>query len=475
MNKEINQPNILLIMPDQMRGDCLSLEHHPVLITPNIDEIGGQGAHFTKAYTTCASCIPARRSLLTGQFPATNGMVGFVGGHPIKSDTLPQLLKDNGYATALIGRNMHQHPYEEGYGFEKQILGSTYIEDDEYSKALDKAIPELGGIRGLGISCNGWQAKPWTYPEHLHPTNWVVKQSRDHIKEIGGNQPQLLVTSFYAPHPPLIPPEYYMNRYLSQDLPEPAIGQWEEPPPNNALGLGVNSNRTVLKGEALKAAQAGYFGLINQIDDQIYWMVREFKDMSIKAKRPWIILFTTDHGEMMGDHYYFRKCEPYEGSSRIPFLIQGSDQLGFKKGLTNDTPVCLEDIMPTLLELAEIEISNNIDGKSLVSLLRGEAEEVRQYLHAEHSPCYSDEQAYHFITDGEFKFIWRPFEGIEQLFNLKSDPNELINLTADEKHEKKLTELRTQLIKTLKNRPEGFTNGSELIANQKYPGVLPGY
>lgn len=123
MHTSDKRPNILLIMPDQMRGDCLSLEKHPVLETPNIDAIGQGGMHFRRAYTTAASCIPARRSLLTGQFPATNGMVGYREGMPLKSPTVTQMLRDAGYFTAIAGRYMHQAPYDEPYGFEKRVLG----------------------------------------------------------------------------------------------------------------------------------------------------------------------------------------------------------------------------------------------------------------------------------------------------------------------------------------------------------------
>ena len=263
------RPNVLLIMPDQMRGDCLSLEGHPALLTPNMDEIGGQGSHFARAYTTCASCIPARRSLLTGQFPATNGMVGFVGGCPLTTPTLTQRLQDSGYTTVLTGRHMHQHPYDEPYGYETQVLGSTYIADDDYAQMLDRAAPDLGGIRGLGISFNGWQARPWPLAEHLHPTNWVVSQTRQILAAHASKNPLFVTSSFYAPHPPLIPPPFYMERYLRMDLPGAAIGDWAVPPPGNGIGAGVNAHRTVLRGEALRSAQAGYWGLINHMDDQV--------------------------------------------------------------------------------------------------------------------------------------------------------------------------------------------------------------
>lgn len=129
-------------MPDQMRGDCLSLEGHPCLLTPNMDEIGAQGGHFESAYTTSASCIPARRSLLTGQFPASNGLVGYQNGVPIKSITLPQILQDSGYFTILVGRNMHQYPPENSYGYQKRVLGSTYEEDDDTDCGVDGFVLE---------------------------------------------------------------------------------------------------------------------------------------------------------------------------------------------------------------------------------------------------------------------------------------------------------------------------------------------
>jgi len=301
---DITQPNILLIMPDQMRGDCLSLAQHSVLLTPNIDEIGGQGAFFTHAYTTCASCIPARRSLLTGQYPATNGMVGYQEGVPIDRPTLTEHLRNGGYATAIAGRYMHQSPYDAAYGFETRLLGSTYKLDDDYAQMLGAAVPELGGIRGLGLSFNGWQARPWSLPDHLHPTHWTAQQARHIIASQADERPLFLATSLYAPHPPLCPPAFYMERYLRQTLPPAAIGDWAIPPTAEGRGAGVDAHHVHLSGEALQSAQAGYFGLINHIDDQLYWLIQEFKTRSRAMDRPWVIIFTSDHGEMLGDHYY---------------------------------------------------------------------------------------------------------------------------------------------------------------------------
>ncbi|MDP6114901.1 MAG: sulfatase-like hydrolase/transferase [Planctomycetota bacterium] len=445
-------PNILIVMPDQMRGDCLSLERHPAVMTPNIDSLGGSGAHFTRAYSTCPSCIPARRAMMTGQFPETNGVVGYKDGIPIESKTMPQYLADAGYATAITGRTMHQSPADEPYGFEQRRLGSTYIQDDEYARMLDEAVPELGGIRGIGCAFNGWQAKPWPLDEYLHPTNWTVQQSRKVIAEHDDDRPLFLINSFYAPHPPLIPPSFYMERYLRMDLPSPAIGDWASPPPNDGIGMGVESARVHLRGEALLSAQAGYFGLINHIDDQMTWLLPEFRNLSRRNGRPWLILLTSDHGEMLGDHYYFRKCEPYEGSARVPFLIQGSPELEFSRGLHCSQPVCLEDILPTLLDSAGIDIPDDIDGQSLLPVLRGDEVEIRPQLHCEHSRCYSIEQAFQSLTDGHMKYIWRTHTGYEELFDIDNDPSELTNLATDTSHSEELARWQGLLADRLKQR-----------------------
>ena len=463
------KPNILFIMPDQMRGDCLSLAGHPVLMTPNLDQIGRQGAWFRRAYTTCPSCIPARRALLTGQFPATNGSVGFAS-EEFDTPTLPSTLRDHGYRTALIGRHMHQVPYERDYGYQTQVLGSTYIEGDDYYNDLEAAVPGAGGVRGLGIDFNGWQAKPWTLPEHLHPTNWVVHKSREYLAGQTGDDPVFLTASFYAPHPPLIPPGFYFDRYHGADLPEPAIGHWEERPPHDGVGAGVASPRTVLQGEALRSAQAGYLGLINHLDDQLTWLLADFKRQSARQQRPWIIVFSTDHGEMLGDHYYFRKCEPYEGSARIPFLIQASQEVGLAGGVECDTPVCLEDILPTLLDLADVPCPGDVDGESLAPILRGQVAGVREWLHSEHAPCYSQAQAYHMLTDGRWKYIWRSDSGREELFDLSSDPHELTNRAAADAD--RLVACRERLINVLADRPEGFADSGRLVAGRPYPPIL---
>lgn len=464
------RPDILLLMADQFRGDCLSTLHHPVVRTPTLDELAHQGTLFRRAYSTCPSCIPARHSLLTGLFPASSGVVGYAG-RPIPMPTLPRLLADAGYRTVLVGRFMHQLPETEAYGYQTQILSSTYKVEDQYDRFLRDHSSETNGLRGLAetlhLTFNGWGAKPWPLAEELHPTSWTATKAEELSQTASTGNPLFLTASFIAPHPPLIPPARFLDYYSQQNLPTPARGSWVDWKSLSTSG-DQQGHRVLLEGETLHTTQAGYFGMIEHLDHQLHSIIAAFQDRSRKAGHPWLILFTADHGEMLGDHGFFRKCEPYEGSANIPLLVAASPELAFRAGQRCQAPVCLEDIMPTLLELAGVKC-HNIDGKSLVPILRGTPRFLRSQLHLEHAVCYSKEQAFHALTDGRYKFIWRPWDGSEQLFDLDTDPREEHDLSRDVSTQPIRIRWRNLMTKELAARPEGFSDGVHLIPGRPYP------
>ena len=160
---EVTRPDILLIMPDQWRGDALSILDCAGVTTPQLDQLAREGALFRRAYATVPSCIPARYGFLTGLFPQTSGVVGFQA-KPITVPTLPDMLSEAGYHSVLVGRNMHQVKESGTCGYDQRILGSTYIDNDEYGKFFRQMAPQTGGILKLvntmGISFNHWQANP---------------------------------------------------------------------------------------------------------------------------------------------------------------------------------------------------------------------------------------------------------------------------------------------------------------------------
>lgn len=470
------RPNILMIMTDQQRGDCLSIDGHPVLQTPNLDHLAATGARFRHAYTTCPSCVPARRSILTGQHPATHGMVGMTDGVDWNPHTtLPEALRDAGYQTIFVGRTMHQHPRWKRFGFEQFVLSTSAAKESEppseYETLLEREDPDAGGFRGHGIDSNGSVARPWHLRESLHEVHWTVAKAIECLQRRDPSRPYFMLVSFFGPHPPLTPPAPYYERYLNMDLPEPVIGDWAEPPAEGVIGRSPASDRQGLSGARSHQCRAGYYGYINYIDDQIARLRGARFAFAGGAMQNTYTFFTADHGEMLGDHGLFRKTYPYEASARIPFLVHGPD---VEPGTVCDEPVCLEDLCPTMLDLAGVEIDQTkhpLDGRSLVPVLRGDAaHKVRDVLHGEHGIQYRPEQANHYMTDGRWKYCWFSQTGIEHLFNIENDPNEMHDLR--DREPERLNQWRKRLIDHLKDRPEGFTDGERLIAGRPHQALM---
>ncbi len=466
------RPNILLLMTDQQRGDCLGVGGHPCLMTPSMDSLAAEGVRFGRAYSTCPVCIPARRSLMSGLHPQTHGMVAFLDGQEWDPPaTLPQLLRDHGYQTGLVGRTMHLHPARKRYGFEEMTYAKG-SQPSDYTAYVEQQMPEAGGAYSGGVMNNDWTARAWHLPEHLHHTHWTVNEALRFLRRRDPARPWFLAVTFQAPHPPLIPPAFYFERYLRAELPTPAVGDWAERPVFPGGAPRVNSNRVDLKGEALRSCQAGYFGLINHVDDQIRRLLAP--EAQVVDLSNTLVVFTSDHGEMLGDHYFFRKNMPYEGSARIPFILRPPGAWGTAaRGAVSELPVCLEDLMPTLLEAAGAGIPEHLDGRSLMPVLRGEEPgSWRKMLHLE----YGADGAYsfHALTDGREKYIWFSRDGREQLFDLRADPQELRDLAGRPEEAGRVEKWRQRLVERLGERAEGFVAQGRLVAGRGHPSLIPG-
>ncbi len=466
-----SKPNILVLLTEQHRGDSLSCEGHPVLLTPTMDRIAGRGVRFSRAYSSCPVCIPARRSLLTGQFPSTHGVLGYAS-KPWSGSSIADELSKAGYQTAWIGRDMHQEPPGERCGFETTILSGMRNPGNPYDRFLEGNQPEGGGgYYGSGVMHNDYTARPFHLPENLHHTTWTVGRALSWLEDRDRGRPFFLVVSFLAAHPPLIPPACYFDRYLRTGVPDPHIGDWATPPENDGIGLGQSSSKVNLTGEALLSARAGYYGLINHLDDQMNRLLNPVTGIQRMTDDNTAVIMTSDHGEMLGDHYCWAKALPYEGAARIPLLISAPRGYGARTNSVVDKPVGLEDILPTCLDISGVDIPDYVDGRSLMPLLRGDrdaASSWRRYLHIE----YADPRAFHALTDGKEKYIWFAGDGREQLFDLKNDPGECINRADDPDWAGRVGRWRRLMVDELTGRPEGFTDGDDLIAGRPYPMIM---
>jgi len=471
----MDRPNVILFITDQQRGDYLGLDPHApeALQTPNLDWIGRTGTHFQQGYTECPSCIPARRSLMTGTAPAANGGVGFQGTEWNPTHTLAGELSRAGYQTEMIGK-LHLHPLRRRYGFDHmQLADATRGAHNDYVDWLQKQHGRAEVHPGMahGISSNGWVGRPHHLPEEQMHTFWCVDRAMEFIQKRDPSAPFFLNLSFIDPHPPLTPPAPYYERYINREMPAPFIGDWAPRFDSPQKGLDPNAYEIRLPEHDLRCARAAYCGMVNFIDDQIGRLYQHSHGLLDES----LILFVADHGEMLGDHNLFRKTWPYDASVRIPFLVRAPKSWGWPEEIACTSPVGLQDIMPTILDAAGLDIPDTCTGHSLLPVLRGEADGVRDLLHGEHSGCYHYDHGNHFLTDGRHKYIWYTQTDREHLFDLRNDPHELHDLALEADADDRLQPWRRKLIEFLTNRPEGFTDGEKLIPGRPHHHLLPDY
>lgn len=473
------KPNIVLIMVDQMRSDCIGVNGNNEIETPNLNMLAKNGFNFKNTYTAVPSCIASRAAVLTGMKQKNHGRVGYEDGvvwnykHTIASE-----LSKGGYQTQCIGK-MHVYPERNLCGFHNVILHDGYLDFsrnqnksiktqfenvDDYLKWFKEKKDLNVDLIDSGLDKNSWDARPWPYEERLHPTNWVVTESIDFLRRRDITKPFFLKMSFVRPHSPLDPPEYYFNQYINEDLKEPKIGSWCDEENIYELGYNITCTKGKISKKANKRAKAAYYGLINHIDHQIRRFISALEEYGEIENT--IIIFVSDHGDMLGDHNFYRKALPYEGSIKVPFIIydQGNILNGIK-GTEFYDPIELRDIMPSILDMAGIDIPNTVDGRSVKDLIQGKSKFLREYIHGEHS---FGEYSNHYITNGKEKYIWFSKSGREQFFNLEKDKFELNDLIDDEKYKNRIEYYRNILIKELAGREEGYSDGKKLI-NGKLP------
>lgn len=474
------KPNLLLITVDQMRWDCLSAFGHPVIETPNLDMLAGGGVSFTSAYTATPSCIPARAAIMTGMSQRSHGRVGYRDKVQWNyANTLPGELAKAGYHTQCVGK-MHVYPARNLCGFHNVVLHDGYLHYNRVKKGVAQEehfdqvddylvwLRQNGGsdldLTDLGLDCNASTvARPWHLPERLHPTNWCVSQSIDFLRRRDPGKPFFLWTSFVRPHSPLDPPQPYFDMYKDLDMPESPVGDWVDEKKASRAAPSPTAIVGKLPKRRLDRAKAAYYALITHIDDQIGRLLHALGEYGVLDNT--LVLFTSDHGELMGDHHYFRKALPYEGSAKVPFIVYDpGNRFKLAKGSRVDRVIELRDIMPTLLDAAGAPVPEPVDGASLLPLCRGERAEWRDYIHGEHS---FGSLSNHFATDGVEKYIWYSQTGEEQFFDLRNDPQELRNLIGDASAAPRISLWRERIVRELEGREEGYVADGELVPGRQ--------
>lgn len=438
------KPNILLIVADQFRGDCLGCAGHPDVLTPNLDFLAANGTLFTKAYTPDPICVPARATMITGRYPhKCTGKKGNAGKVKDTELKLPAFLSENGYETYASGK-LHYVPYSPP-GTPRLLNGFQHAALAESGRILGQFDPKnsLRGVEDYSdfLEDSGWKGYTRAHglgnndihpaasplPAELHVDSWVASKAMDFLddhRKTCPKKPFFLNVGFPKPHSPYDPPKPYDSLYDPRKISKPALQKDALPRAPHSHISKYKHGFNYLSPEAVQVARAHYFGLIHFQDKQIGRILEYLKRNGLYENT--VIIFTADHGDMMGDFGFFFKSCMYEGSIRIPLIVSWPEKL--KKAQVSNALVGLQDIVPTLLDIAEMEKPENLDGISLLSILLGKTDSVRGKI-----VSYSldkPNQTY-MITDGRYKYVYNEINGIEELYDLKCDPAEEMNLIGD--------------------------------------------
>ena len=423
-----DRPNLLLLMADQHREDCVGASGNAAIHTPNLDVLARGGAYFPNAFSSTPTCTPARAALLTGMSPWNHGMLGYgtvAERYPVE---MPRLLHDAGYYTAGIGK-MHWHPQRALHGFDRTILDeSGRIESQDfrsdYRSWFWSENPD-GDPDATDLDWNGYEAKPYALPERFHPSSWTGETALRFLRDYRRPQPFFLKVSFERPHSPYDPPKRWWDHYSSA-LPPAQAGDWVA-----KYRLRSSNRRDIWHGDvgdaAVENARRGYYGSVSFVDEQI-GRILETLDRKGLLKRT-LVIYLSDHGDMLGDQYLWRKSYAYQGSARIPMIVHWPEGMPAANRAI-DNPVEIRDVLPTLLDAAGASVPRGVDGASLLKLAKNSAG-WRPWIDLEHDVCYAPENHWNALTDGRRKYIFHAMTGEEQFFDLENDPHELKNLAGD--------------------------------------------
>lgn len=471
-------PNIVFIMTDQMRADFLGCAGNEAVHSPNLDRFASEGARFRRAYSSTPSCTPARAAILTGQSPWGHGMLGYnqvAERYPVE---LPRLMNEAGYFTYAIGKQ-HFHPQRNTHGYQGMELDECGRRRDpgfisDYHQWFYQVGPDLDPD-ATGIGWNDYRAGAYALDSALHPTQWTGDRAVDFLQNYDRKQPFFLKVSFSRPHSPYDPPQSYLDKVDLATVPAAAVGSWSQEwfgsfhtpkkytAPRNNLGRKIAA-----------AARRAYAANIAFIDTQVGRILAELEERDMLKNT--LLVFTSDHGDMLGDHHLWRKTYAYEGSAGVPMLmLWGDEVMRAPRGQLRNELVELRDLLPTFLDAAGAPRPESVEGLSMLHPVKGLRTAWRSWLDLEHATIYWPGNNWTAMTDSRWKYIFHAHDGSEQLFDLQEDPQELVDLSANAQYADLLLSWRKRMAKHLEPRGEGWVNDGVPAVRKKGTVLGPNY
>lgn len=486
-----DKPNLLFIMTDQQRSDALSIAGNTVLETPNLDRLAKQGAYFKNAYSPCAVCCPARSSILTGHtventkmktndrayYPEEKGLMTM--------PTFDEILTDEGYHCEYYGKwhsksshtDIYKNPVKAakngrsifGHGGQKYVW-LDYLKDKEPVRALragelydqmsnrpyktdpmDKYHGTTGeALKALNkkiVQCDLHGELKMNKENTL--TAFQAKQTIEAIERLK-DRPFSITCSFHFPHAPMLPPEPYYSMYPARDMIPPVSISDEMVNSPYRTANGRLGNPEYADPQKIKYMISNYYGLVKEIDDWVGAILDTLEKHGLTEKT--LVIFTSDHGEMLGAHGLREKNVFYEESAHIPLLIRLPCKINSNTKVNGY--VSLVDLFPTILDYLEMG-THKSDGKSLRGLIEGTDKEHGKYVVTEWDYRGDVSPNYMIVKDG-WKLIIpysKTSKVLNAMYDLNTDPHEMNNLLGKNPNRhrfaEKAEELRTCLLEWL--------------------------
>ena len=417
-----SKPNFLIIMVDQLNGTFFPDGPADWLHTPNLKRLASNSVRFKNAYTASPLCAPGRASFMSGQLPSQNGVYDNAAEFSSTIPTYAHHLRRAGYQTCLSGK-MHFVGPDQLHGFEERLTTDIYPADfgwtPDYSKPDERIewwYHNLGSVTGAGIG---------EISNQLEYDDEVAFNAKSKIYDLArGHDPRpwCLTVSFTHPHDPYVTRKKYWDLYenCSHLLPEVSKISYENHDAHSKRIFDANDWRSYeIDDVMIERSRRAYFANISYLDDQIGELLKTLEETDQEA----IIIFVSDHGDMLGERGLWFKMSFFEGSARVPLMISASSM----SSQVINSPVSTIDLCPTICEMAGVtmpEVTPWITGESLCGIMRAEKRQnpvLMEYAaEASHAPMVC-------VRKDQWKYIFCSLDP-EQLFDLDKDPNELDNL-----------------------------------------------
>lgn len=448
-------PNILLLMTDQQRADCLSCARHPIVKTPNIDRLAAEGVRFSRTYTPSPLCMPARSSFLSGLYCHNHHQWDNKGTFGSTLPTYPRALQRLGYHTCQIGK---AHMYQwRGHHLDKM---KPYMHDLGWDEVFETSGP-FGMLSAESILTDHWRtigcldtlrqdylkrfqagvtaAWPSPLPPGENLDDFVGRLAMDYLSRYNHDEPFLVFVGFGGPHDPWDPPRAWAAQYdpAAMDPAKPITtpGLWVPKPAAEHQGK-LQNEALGLTPESIAGMRAHYYAKISHIDSWIGRILDTLTQRNILDKT--MIIFCSDHGEMLGDKGRVHKSVFYEEAVHVPLIIRSSSYQ--RPGTIYDGLTSLVDVYPTLLDLAESAATYRGLGNSLLPVLKDP-------YRANHERVCSEIDFRTMMFDGRYKLVIdNATAAVLKLYDLQEDPDEAINLVGQDGTQDLIAHLKDRLL-----------------------------